>query len=140
MAAGRGTLSYVYSRLTMPLPPAFKTDESFLENIAMGAAATRRTFADLEKQGHQPLELERGSMSFKVWKAIKIKRLRVPDLLCLRCGRRVESRGKRKLEITMSHSSRVAARGWDAGLDDGDVVALVSARVLRTAADRLACI
>lgn len=110
----------------MPLPPAFKTDESFLEKIAMGAAATRRTFADLERQGHQPLELERGSMSFKVWKAIKIKRLRVPDILCLLCGHRVESRGKRKLEITMSHSTTQAARGWDAGLDDGDVVALVA--------------
>lgn len=110
----------------MPLPPAFKTDESFLEKISMGAAATQRTFADLESQGHQPLELERGSMSFKVWKAIKIKRLRVPDILCLRCGHRVESRGKRKLEITMSHSMRLAARGWDAGLDDEDMVALVA--------------
>lgn len=110
----------------MPLPPAFKTDESFLEKIAMGAAATRRTFSDLERQGHQPLELERGSMSFKIWKAIKIKRLRVPDILCLRCGHRVESRGKRKLEITMSHSTSIAARGWDAGLDDEDVVALVA--------------
>ena len=110
----------------MPLPPAFKTDESFLENLAMGAAANQRTLADLERQGHQPLELERGSMSFKVWKTKKMKRLRVPDILCLRCAHRVESRGKRKLEITMSHSKRQAARGWDAGLDDEDVIALVA--------------
>lgn len=109
----------------MPLPAAYKTDESFLEKIAMGAIGTRRTFEDLRRQGHEPMELERGSMSFKLWKAIKIKRVRVPDLLCLRCGRRVESRAKSKLEITMSHSEAVEARGWDFGLDDEDHVALV---------------
>lgn len=109
----------------MPLPPAFKTDESFLEKLVMGAKATQRTFQDLERQGHQPIELERGSMSFKIWKAIKTKRVRVPDILCLRCSHRVESRGKRKLEITMSHSTLNPERGWDAGLDDGDAIALV---------------
>jgi HEAT repeat protein len=109
----------------MALPPAFKTDESFLEKIAMGATGTRRTFEDLDRQGHRPMELERGSMSFKIWKAIKIKRVRVPDLLCLSCGRRVESRAKTKLEITMSHSQSVRERGWDHGLDDNDHVALV---------------
>jgi hypothetical protein len=110
----------------MPLPPAFKTDESFLEKIAMGATATRRTMEDLAHHGHRPLELERGSTSYKIWKRIKIKRIRVPDILCLSCGRRVESRGKSKLEITMSHSSSNPARGWDAGLDDEDHVALVA--------------
>jgi HEAT repeat protein len=108
----------------MALPPAFKTDESFLEKIVMGARATQRTFQDLERQGHEPIELERGSMSFKIWKAIKTKRVRVPDILCLRCGHRVESRGKRKLEITMSHSTSNPERGWDAGLDDADAIAL----------------
>jgi HEAT repeat protein len=110
----------------MALPRAFKTDESFLEKIAMGAIGTRRTFEDLERQGHRPMELERGSMSFKIWKAIKIKRVRVPDLLCLACARRVESRAKSKLEITMSHSTSVRERGWDFGLDDSDHVALVA--------------
>jgi hypothetical protein len=109
----------------MALPPAFKTDESFLEKIAMGAIATNSTFTDLSSQGHEPMELERGSTSFKIWKAIKIKRVRVPDILCLRCGRRVESRGKSDLEITMSHSTSDPERGWDHGLDDDDVVALV---------------
>lgn len=109
----------------MPLPPAFKTDDSFLQKIAMGATATRRTIQDLIVHGHDPLELERGTTSVKLWKR-KMKRLRVPDILCLRCGRRVESRGKSKLEITMSHSARNPERGWDAGLDDLDVVALVA--------------
>src|SRR2546428_13257344 len=109
----------------MPLPKSFKTDESFLEKIAIGATGTRRTFDNLKNQGHDPMELERGSMSFKIWKAIKTKRVRVPDILCLRCGHRVESRGKMKLEITMSHSTSNPERGWDAGLDDSDAIALV---------------
>jgi HEAT repeat protein len=109
----------------VPVPRAFKTDESFLEKIAIGATGTRRVFQDLDQQGHDPMELERGSMSFKIWKAIKIKRVRVPDILCLLCGHRVESRGKTKLEITMSHSLSAQERGWDSGLDDSDRVALV---------------
>src|SRR6266699_648648 len=108
----------------MPLPKSFKTDESFLEKIAIGATGTRRTFDDLKNQGHDPMELERGSMSFKIWKAIKVKRVRVPDILCLRCGRRVESRAKTNMEISMSHSSSNPERGWDFGLEDSDMVAL----------------
>ncbi len=109
----------------MPLPKSFKTDESFLGKIAIGATGTRRTFEDLRSQGHDPMELERGSMSFKIWKAIKIKRVRVPDVLCLQCGRRVESRAKTKMEISMSHSTSNQERGWDFGLYDTDMVALV---------------
>jgi hypothetical protein len=116
----------------VPVPRAFKTDESFLEKIAIGVTGTRRVFEDLADQGHAPIELERGSMSFKIWKAIKIKRVRVPDILCLRCGRRVESRGKTKLEITMSHSLAAPERGWDSGLDDNDRVALVHCQRIGT--------
>lgn len=62
---------------------SFKTDESFLEKLAIGAIGTRAVFADLAKQGHKPIELERGSMNYKIWKNIKIKRLSVPNILCL---------------------------------------------------------
>ena len=103
---------------------SYKTDESFLEKISIGAVGTRRVFDDLFHQGHDPIELERGSMSFKIWKTIKIKRIRVPDILCINCGRRVESRAKTKLEITMSHSFSNHERGWDYGLEDDDFVAL----------------
>ncbi|HQE92144.1 MAG TPA: HEAT repeat domain-containing protein [Anaerolineae bacterium] len=103
---------------------SYKTDESFLEKISIGAIGTRRVFDDLFQQGHHPIELERGSTSFKIWKTIKIKRIRVPDILCLHCGRRVESRAKTKLEITMSHSFSNQERGWDYGLEDDDFVAL----------------
>ncbi len=109
----------------MPVPRAFKTDESFLEKIAIGATGTRQTFANLREQGHEPIELERGSMSFKIWKAIKIKRLRVPDILCVRCARRVESRAKTRLEVSMSHSLADPDRGWDASLAHDDRVAFV---------------
>lgn len=109
----------------MALPRSFKTDESFLEKIAIGATGTRRTLTALRDQGHSPLELERGSTSFKIWKAIKIKRVRVPDILCLKCSHRVESRAKTKMEISMSHSISDPERGWSHGLADDDVVAFV---------------
>lgn len=109
----------------MPIPRAFKTDESFLEKIAIGATGTRQTFLNLRGQGHEPIELERGSMSFKIWKAIKIKRLRVPDILCARCAKRVESRAKTRLEVSMSHSLADPERGWDVSLADDDRVAFV---------------
>lgn len=104
---------------------AYKTDESFLEKISIGAIGTKKVFDNLQKQGHSPIELERGSMSFKIWKEIKIKRIRVPDLLCVKCGKRVESRAKTKLEVTMSHSYATQERGWDFGLNDEDFIALV---------------
>ncbi|MCS7177093.1 MAG: HEAT repeat domain-containing protein, partial [Candidatus Kapabacteria bacterium] len=107
---------------------AFKSDVSFLEKIAMGAIGARRVFEHLREQGHNPLELERGSMSFKIWKDIKIKRIRVPDILCVACGRRFESRAKATFEISMSHSLSDPERGWDYGLNDGDFVALVTCK------------
>lgn len=103
---------------------SFKSDESFLEKLAIGATGTRAVFNDLKQQGHRPIELERGSLGFKIWKSIKIKRLRVPDILCLACGTRIEARGKTQLEISMSHSLSDPERGWDYGLLDGDVVAI----------------
>jgi len=104
---------------------SFKSDVSFLEKISIGATGTIATYKDLEKQRHSPIELERGSRSFKIWKKVKIKRIRVPDILCVRCGKRVESRAKTKLEISMSHSRADPDRGWDHGLNDSDMVAFV---------------
>lgn len=103
---------------------SFKTDESFLEKLAIGATGTCAVFKDLKRQGHRPIELERGSLGFKIWKSIKIKRLRVPDILCLACATRVEARAKTVLEISMSHSLSDPERGWDHGLLDGDMVAI----------------
>jgi hypothetical protein len=104
---------------------AFKTDASFLEKISIGAIGTAKVFHDLKSKGHNPIELERGSMSFKIWKKIKIKRVRVPDILCLNCGKRVESRAKTYLKLTMSHSTSDPERGWDFGLANGDLIAFV---------------
>lgn len=107
---------------------SFKTDESFLEKIAIGAAGSNQVFTNLIEQGHKPIELERGSMSFKIWKQIKIKRIRVPDILCIDCAHRFESRAKTSLEISMSHSLADPARGWDYGLNNNDYVALVACK------------
>ena len=44
---------------------SFKTDESFLEKLAIGAIGARAVFAELKRQGHKPIELERGSMDYE---------------------------------------------------------------------------
>jgi len=69
------------------------------------------------------LELERGSTDTKLWKDVKRKRVRIPDLLCTNCGLRVESRSKTKPDLSMSHSPGEEARAWDFGMVDGDVIA-----------------
>jgi hypothetical protein len=103
----------------------FKSDDSFLRKLAVGAAGTNATIARLKEMGFNPIELERGSTGFKIWKKIKIKRVRVPDILCLNTGLRFESRGKTKLEISMSHSLNDPKRAWDAGMRDDDFVSIV---------------
>lgn len=107
---------------------AFKTDESFLEKISIGAVGTKRVFADLKQLGHNPIELERGSMSFKIWKNIKIKRVRVPDLLCVNCNERVESRAKTNFTISMSHSNADPERSWNYSLEESDYAAFVACK------------
>lgn len=103
----------------------FKSDDSFLRKLAVGAAGTNATIDRLTELGFRPIELERGSTGFKIWKKIKIKRVRVPDILCLQTGLRFESRGKTKPEISMSHSLKDPKRAWDAGMRDDDFVSIV---------------
>ena len=102
----------------------FKTDWSFLDKISMGAVGTEAVIEQLNQMGHQVIELERYCTSNKIW-ATKIKRLRIPDLLCLRCGRRIESRAKSKLGIIMSDSENNEDRRWFCGLRDTDWVAFI---------------
>lgn len=102
----------------------FKTDWSFLDKISMGAVGTEAVIDQLNQMGHQVIELERYCTSNKIW-ATKIKRLRIPDLLCLRCGRRIESRAKSKLGIIMSDSENNEERRWFCGLRDTDWVAFI---------------
>lgn len=103
----------------------FKSDDSFLRKLTVGAAGTNATIDRLKAMGFNPIELERGSTGFKIWRKIKIKRIRVPDILCLNTGLRFESRGKTKLEISMSHSLTDPKRAWDAGMRDDDFVSIV---------------
>jgi len=106
-------------------PNNFKDDDSFLQKLSLGAAGTKATIARLRELGFEPIELERGSTGYKIWKKIKIKRVRVPDILCLKTGNRFESRAKSKLEISMSHSRTEPNRAWDAGLRPDDHVAVL---------------
>ncbi len=66
-----------------------KVDSSFLKFVTMGALGARRVAELMKQAGLQPIELERYSRSNKIWQT-KVKRLRIPDLLCVRTGLRVE--------------------------------------------------
>ncbi|HET8929221.1 MAG TPA: hypothetical protein VFN21_01060, partial [Acidimicrobiales bacterium] len=105
----------------------FKEDADFARFVSMGAVGSAAVARHLrDHHGHQAIELERYAMANKVWKT-KVKRLRLPDLVCVRCGRRIESRAKSKLGIIMSHSD-TRGREWDAGgMRDDDIYAFLRA-------------
>lgn len=103
-----------------------KTYESFLEKVAIGVVGVNKAIEELKTQGHTPLPIEKGTTSFKIWTSLKTKRFRVPDILCLSCGRRFEVRSKTKPEISMSHSTADTDRAWDYGLSDEDYVVFVT--------------
>ena len=104
---------------------AFKADTSFLRFLSMGAVGVHRTMERLRNRGFEPIELERYCGSNKIW-ATKVKRLRLPDLLCVKTGMRAEVRAKTDLKIRMSDAPANPDRVWDAGLRDDDIVALIS--------------
>ena len=103
----------------------FKTDNSFLRFLSMGAIGVHRTMDRLRDRGFEPIELERYCASNKIW-TTKVKRLRVPDLLCIKTGMRAEVRAKTDLKIRMSDAPANPDRVWDAGLRDNDIVALIT--------------
>ena len=101
---------------------SLKPDSSFFRKIAVGAIGTRAICNDLDTHGHDVHELERGSLDTKIWNEVKRKRVRIPDLICLRCGLRIESRAKIAPKLSMSHSDD-EERAWDFGMVDADLVA-----------------
>jgi hypothetical protein len=103
----------------------FKVDTSFLRFLTMGALGVRQVAAELRARGFEPIELERYGTSNKIW-ATKVKRLRLPDLLCARTGLRAEVRAKSDLKIRMSDAPKNPQRMWDAGLRSEDLVALIA--------------
>ena len=103
----------------------FKADSSFLHFLTMGARGVQRTIAQLDASGFTPIELERYCGSNKIW-ATKVKRLRLPDLLCVKTGLRVEVRAKSDLAIKMSDAPGNPDRVWDAGMRDEDLAAFIA--------------
>ncbi len=101
---------------------SLKPDSSFFLKIVVGAVGARAVCDDLAGLGHEFVELERGSTDSKLWKDVKRKRVRIPDLVCLRCGQRIECRAKTKNELSMSHSDQ-AERTWDFGMVQQDWIA-----------------
>lgn len=103
----------------------FKTDTSFLRFLTMGAHGVHQTILQLQDKGFKPIELERYCASNKIW-STKVKRLRLPDLLCVKTGLRLEVRAKSDLKIRMSDAPNNPARAWDAGLQDDDLAAFIA--------------
>ena len=103
----------------------FKADTSFLRFLSMGAAGVHQTIRQLKTMGFEPIELERYCGSNKIW-TTKVKRLRLPDLLCVKTGLRLEARAKSKLEIKMSDAPANPDRVWDAGLRGDDLVSIIA--------------
>lgn len=101
----------------------FKPDASFFKKIVIGANGTRAICNDLALYAHEMVELERGSTGAKLWKDVKRKRVRLPDLVCKKCGVRVESRAKTTPELSMSHSDTDQERSWDFGMLSEDWIA-----------------
>lgn len=106
-----------------------KEDADFSRYLTMGAYGAAHVKQDLEARGHRILELERYAMANKVWSEVKVKRLRLPDLLCVACGRRFEAKSKSKLELKLSHSSTVGREWWAGGMRSEDVFAFVRVAV-----------
>ena len=103
----------------------FKVNSSFLRFLTMGAKGVHQTITQLEEMGFNPIELERYCGSNKIWET-KVKRLRLPDLLCVKTGLRVEVRAKSDLAIKMSDAPSNQDRRWDSGLRDEDLVAFIA--------------
>lgn len=103
----------------------FKADTSFLRFLTMGALGVQQAIIQLRGIGFNPIELERYCASNKIW-TTKVKRLRLPDLLCVRTGLRVEVRAKTDLKIRMSHAEKNPDRYWDAGLRPEDLIAFIA--------------
>lgn len=104
-----------------------KRDEDFLLFLRMGAEGTRRVCDYLSEPSggaHSVRVLDRGALVPKIWKE-RVKRLRVPDIFCLACGKRVEVRAKSSPSFTMSHSETQQGREWDSGLREADYAAFV---------------
>lgn len=103
----------------------FKADTSFLRFLSMGAAGARQVMRIMKEAGFEPIELERYCTSNKIW-ATKVKRLRLPDILCVRTGLRVEVRAKSDLQIRMSDAPANPERRWDVGMRNEDLAAFLA--------------
>jgi len=103
----------------------FKADTSFLRYLSMGAVGARHVMKLMKKAGFEPIELERYCTSNKIW-ATKVKRLRLPDIQCVRTGLRVEVRAKSDLQIRMSDAPGNPDRRWNTGMRDEDLAAFIA--------------
>jgi len=112
---------------------AFKTNSSFFRMLAVGAIGARAVQEHLNALGHSVVELERGALATRIWRDVKRKRVRIPDLCCTNCGVRIESRAKTSTDLTMSHSPNDAERAWNYGMLESDWIAFPKVMAVESA-------
>lgn len=91
--------------------------------LAVGAVGAQAVQRHLNSLGHDVTELERGSLTTRIWREVKRKRVRIPDLCYRKCGIRIESRAKTTADLSMSHSTSDAERAWNFGMLEEDWIA-----------------
>ena len=89
--------------------------------LGVGAVGAQAVQQYLNALGHNLVELERGSLATRIWRDVKRKRVRIPDLCRTKCGVRIESRAK--ADLAMSHSLSDAERAWHYGMLDSNWIA-----------------
>lgn len=101
----------------------FKSDESFQSKLRHGRSGVLAAIQLLNQHGHDFREFERGALSSRIWRDIKRKQVRLPDLICIRCGQCCEVRTKTSPELSMSHSEAKSERAWDYNCRSDDWIA-----------------
>lgn len=108
----------------------YKPDERFKEDLikgAVGLSFIRKLFN--ERYGHDFVYLEEWGASTQIVKDKRLKKRRTTDLICRKCGMRIEVRAKTRDMISMSDST---ARPFEREHSEEDWVAFPIINVITT--------
>ncbi|MEO7651557.1 MAG: hypothetical protein ABIZ80_13915 [Bryobacteraceae bacterium] len=97
----------------------------------MAASHAAEVLAELTEYGHDLRELERSADSQKEWTPAPRMRVRMPELVCIQCGLRVETRRVGD-GFSLAHREEQASH-WSSGLVDSDLVAFGAERYVYVA-------
>jgi hypothetical protein len=99
----------------------YKPDDTFKEDLVKGYFGMRVVESILcSEYGHELIPLEEWGESVEIVKDVEVKRHRKTDLICKKCGMRIEVRAKTQDIIAMSDSEQ---RPFEKEHEDDDWVA-----------------